>query len=191
MTIGKIFITRHGYDPEFGKHIKDPYLYKDSPSIGACRPDVREKVKKGDHIFVISGKVEQAPQLVLGGFEIEEKMHAREAFKLFPQQRLHKREDGQLDGNIIVNGRGAQHRFDNHSNFTRRINNYIIGTNCLTLLKPAEMALGRTETLEALRDILKKKGARPIDVVGRWGSWLTETQIMQLRDWLRSVKSRS
>jgi hypothetical protein len=24
--IGKIFITRSGYDPQLGKHVKDPYL---------------------------------------------------------------------------------------------------------------------------------------------------------------------
>ena len=24
--VGKIFITRSGYDPQVGKHIKDPYL---------------------------------------------------------------------------------------------------------------------------------------------------------------------
>ena len=24
--VGKIFITRSGYDPQLGKHVKDPYL---------------------------------------------------------------------------------------------------------------------------------------------------------------------
>ena len=32
---GKIIITRTGYDPEFGKHIKDPYLGP-NPSLGAA-----------------------------------------------------------------------------------------------------------------------------------------------------------
>jgi hypothetical protein len=189
-VIGKIFITRHGYDPEFGKHVKDPCL-GETPSIGACRPDVRKQLSKGDHIFVISGKIEQAPQVVLGGFQIESKIHALEAFERFPEQRLHKRPDGQLDGNVIVNGRGKQHRLDNHSNFDARLNNYVIGTNCVALVRPAELALGRLETLDVLREIFKKNGSRPIDIVGRWGSRVTETQALQLRDWLSSVKSRA
>jgi hypothetical protein len=76
--VGKIFITRSGYDPELGKHVKDPYL-GDSPTLGACRPDIREKLKLGDHIFVISGKVPNANQFVMGGFEIESKIPAIQA----------------------------------------------------------------------------------------------------------------
>jgi hypothetical protein len=189
-VIGKIFITRSGYDPEYGKHVKDPYLGPD-PSIGACRPDVRKQLVKGDHIFVISGKVEAVPQLVLGGFEIDAKIPALEAYKRFPEQRLHRLNDGQLAGNVIVNSRGRQHRLDNHNHFKQRIVNYVIGKNCLALVKPAEMALGRAQTLDVLRDILKKRGARPVDIVGRWGCRLTEDQVLQLRDWLRSVKARA
>jgi hypothetical protein len=35
--VGKIFITRSGYDPQLGKHVKDPYLGP-CPTLGACRP---------------------------------------------------------------------------------------------------------------------------------------------------------
>ena len=37
--IGKIFITSSGYDPQLGKHVKDPYLGPNA-SLGACRPDI-------------------------------------------------------------------------------------------------------------------------------------------------------
>ena len=93
--IGKIFITRTGYDPQLGKHIKDPYLGP-QPSLGACRPDIRKRLREGDHIFVISGKVPQANQFVMAGFEIEAKIDATEAYRLFPEQRLRQRQDGQL-----------------------------------------------------------------------------------------------
>jgi hypothetical protein len=59
--IGKIFITRSGYDPQLGKHVKDPYLGA-NPTLGACRPDVRRQLNEGDHIFVISGK--KSPRLM-------------------------------------------------------------------------------------------------------------------------------
>jgi hypothetical protein len=59
--VGKIFITRTGYDPHLGKHVTDPYLGP-CPTLGACRPDVRKQLSRGDHIFVISGRVPVAPQ---------------------------------------------------------------------------------------------------------------------------------
>src|SRR3712207_4622763 len=45
--VGKIGITRTGYDPEAGKHVKDPYLGP-CPALGACRPDIREQLGVGD-----------------------------------------------------------------------------------------------------------------------------------------------
>ncbi len=73
--IGKIFVTSSGYDPEKGKDVKDPYLGP-NPSLGACRPDIREQLQRGDHLFVVSGKVRNVDQVVLGGFEIAEKISA-------------------------------------------------------------------------------------------------------------------
>jgi len=88
--IGKIFITGSGYDPQLGKHVKDPYLGP-NPTLGACRPDVREKLKEGDHLFFISGKLRNVNQFVMGGFEIGEKIDAMAAYERFPGLRLHLR----------------------------------------------------------------------------------------------------
>ena len=164
--VGKIFITRSGYDPQLGKHVKDPYLGP-CPTLGACRPDVRKQLPKGDHIFVISGKVPVAPQFVMAGFEIAEKMDARTAYEQFPEHRLHRLPDGQLDGNIIVRSDGKQHELDDHASFDERIQNYVIGTNMIALDSSPEIAKGREETLEALCEILHKRGSSPVEVVGR------------------------
>jgi hypothetical protein len=185
--IGKIFITRSGYDPELGRHVKDPYLGA-NPSLGACRPDIRKQLRPGDHIFTISGKVREAPQFVMVGFEIASKISANDAYKSLPARRLHLLKDGQLDGNIIVDSRGRQHRLDDHQTFDRRTDNYILGTNEVVLATPEEIARGRRETLEALQEILKVKGSAPIDIVGRWGKKLVEDQVLQLRRWLLSIK---
>lgn len=186
--IGKIFITSSGYDPQLGKHVKDPYLGPDA-SLGACRPDIRRKVKEGDHIFVISGKLPNVRQFVMGGFEVAEKIDAQQAYKRFADQRLHLRDDGQLTGNIIVDANGAQHQLDNHdpATFTKRISNYIVGTNSIALVKPEEIALGREQTLDALREIIKKSGGSPWEIVGHYGAQLTEEQVNQLREWLLSL----
>jgi hypothetical protein len=185
--IGSIFITRSGYDPQLGRHIKDPTL-DNPPSLGACRPDIRRRLAPGDHLFVISGKVKDADQFVIGGFEIEEKIDAQEAYRRFPEQRLRRREDGQLTGNIIVDARGHQRELDDHATFARRLPNYLVGRNAISLVTPAEIALAREQTLEVLRDIFQRNGASPWAVVGRFGRQLTEAQIMQLREWLYSVK---
>ena len=185
--VGKIFITSTGYDPQLGKHVNDPYLGP-GPTLGACRPDLRRRLSEGDHIYVVSGKVTGAEQFVMGGFEIEAKVDAREAYERFPQHRLRLRSDGQLTGNIIVNARGEQHELDDHTSFSSRINNYIVGKDPIALQTSPEIAQGRAETLEALQDILRKKGDSPIRVVGRWGSDLSEAQVLDLRDWLARVK---
>lgn len=186
--VGKIFITRSGYDPEVGKHVKDPYL-GEQPTLGACRPDVRKQLKKGDHIFVISGKVPTFNQFVMGGFEIEAKLPAVEAYGRFPEHRLRRLSDGQLTGNIIVGPDGRQHELDDHNSFDKRIKEYVIGTNVIALSTHEEIEEGRMQTLEALREILRKNGKAAIDVVGRWGTTLSEDQIAQLRKWMLSLKA--
>jgi hypothetical protein len=188
--IGKIFITSSGYDPQFGKHIKDPYLGP-NPTLGACRPDIREKLKKGDHLFFLSGKLRNVNQFVMGGFEVGAKIDAKTAYERFPGLRLRLREDGQLDGNIIVDENGSQHPLDNHKSFDRRIKNYIVGSNEICMETPEEIALAREQTLEMLRDIFGKNGKSPWDIVGHLGSDLTDAQIFRLREWLQSLKSRA
>jgi hypothetical protein len=187
--IGKIFITSSGYDPQLGKHVKDPYLGPNA-SLGACRPDIRRQVEEGDHIFVISGKLPNIRQFVMAGFEVEKKIDAQQAYQMFPEQRLRLRDDGQLTGNIIVDANGAQHQLDNHdpAKLVKRVSNYVVGTNGIALIKPAEIALGREQTLDALREILKKNGGSPWEIVGHYGSQLTEKQVHQLREWLRSIR---
>lgn len=185
--IGEIFITRSGYDPQMGKAVKDPYL-GDVPSLGICRPDIRKRVVPGDFIFVVSGKVPGIQQYVIGGFEVEDKIHAMTAFRRFPEQRLRQLKDGEVAGNVIVNSRGQQHRLDEHKGFQRRIDNYVVGKNTIALTAPDEIARGRAETVDVLREIMRKPGRAPINIIGR-GSKLTEEQALQLRDWLYSVKS--
>lgn len=188
--IGKIFITRTGYDPVLGKHVKDPYL-GEIPSIGACRPDFREKLMEGDHLFVISGKVPKANQFVMGGFEVYKKIHAKQAYHEYPEQRLKEMEDGQLDGNIILDDGFEQHKLDDHNSFDRRIKNYIVGKNPIVVQTPEEISRCRAETMDALCEIIKPKKQNPkipIDVVGRWGSEINERQIGALHDWISSIK---
>ncbi len=184
--VGKIVITRTGYDPEAGKHVKDPYLGL-CPTLGACRPDIREQLGVGDHIFVVSGKVQGVDQFVMGGFEIAEKIHTTEAYERFPHLRLRKLEDGQLTGNIIVDARGRQHELDDHKNFERRVENYVVGKNLIVLSTPGEIAQGREHTLEVLRKIFQSDGKTLREVMGRCRN-LSEEQVLKLRSFLETLK---
>ena len=185
--IGKIIVTSSGYDPEKGKHIKDPYLGP-NPSLGACRPDIREKLQVGDHIFLVSGKVRNTAQIVLGGFEVAEKISAMEAYDRFPEQRLKRLPDGQVSGNVIVDAYGNQHELDHHDDFAQRIDNYLGGTNPIALATTEEFAEGRRLTLEILRDVFARKGNSIRELIGRCRN-LTEKQILKLRELLEAVKN--
>jgi len=187
---GRIFITRQGYDPALGKHVKDPYLGA-NPSIGACRPDVRRQVPIGGQVFLISGKIPQRPQFVMGGLEVAEKVPMREAYDRFPEQRLHLRPDGQKGGNIIMDSSGRQHDLDDHRNFANRIDNYVVGCKPISLVTEQEITLGRQETLDALRAILRSNGNTPHAIVGHYGKTLDEQQASALRAWLESIKKRA
>jgi len=186
---GYAFITSNGYDPGKGKLVKDPYL-GDTPSLGACMPHVRRQVQPGDHIFVVSGKVPDVKQYVIGGFEVAEKIHATDAYKRFPEQRLHLTEEGQLAGNVIIDARGQRHALDRHpvTHFENRLENYIVGRNPIVLATPEEIARAREETIYMLRFILGKSGKFPINVIGRC-SKLDAFQVLELRNWLLSLKS--
>lgn len=187
--IGKMFVTSSGCDPVEGKHVKDPYLGPKA-SLGACRPDIRKQVQKGDHVFVVSGKVPDVAQVVLGGFEVAEKISAIQAYERFPEQHLRRLPNGQVTGNVIVNAKGEQHELDHHAKdtFDRRIENYLVGTNPIVLLTLEEIAEGRLRTLEILRDVFGKKGNSVRDIIGR-ASNMTEKQVYRLRTLLDAVKN--
>ena len=170
--VGKIYITSSGYDPKCGKHVNDPYL-DGEPSLGACRPDLRKSVKSGDFIFTISGKLQQSlstNQYVMCGFEVVEKITALDAYFRFPSQRLRLRDDGQLDGNVIVDETGRKHPLDQHTvgaKFDNRCENFVVGKNLIMPESSGEISRAREQTMEILCRILGKLGKQPFDLIGR------------------------
>lgn len=187
---GYIYITSTGYDPERGRSLQDPYLGP-VPTFSACMPNIRRLVVPGDHVFVVSGKVPGVQQLVMAGFEVAQKLKTMlDAYQRFPALRLHRAEDGEVVGNIAVQANGRQHPLDTHdpATFRNRIRDYVIGRNPVALTEPHEIARGRAETMSILREILGKRGSRPIDVLGRW-SKLDELQALEIRDWLFTIKA--
>ncbi len=188
---GYIYITGTGTDPSLRSNLNDP-LFTRVPTLGACMPNVRRFVTKGDWIFVISGKVAGAEQYVVGGLQVEEKIDALAAYRRFPDNRLTMTTGGLVMGNVIVQADGTQHPLDGHpaETFRERVKNYVVGGNSIALSTPQEVELGRQQTLGKLGDILgRRRGAnRVIDAMGRW-SKLDEPQVAQMLDWLSGIKA--
>jgi len=184
---GYIYPMFKGADPGMGWQMTDPILGK-TPTLGACMPQIRRAVVPGDMIFSISGRVNGVHQYVVGGFEVAEKIDALAALARFPENKQRKLDDGRLAGNIIINADGSRSEVDYHTNFERRLDNYVVGRRPVVLTKPAEIEQAREETLGVLADVFGKKADRLFDITGRWRR-LDEKQVEKLLTWMRDVKT--
>jgi hypothetical protein len=128
-------------------------------------------------------------QVVLGGFEVAEKISAIEAYERFPEQRLRLLPNGEVTGNVIVSAEGKQHALDHHDRrkFDQRIENYLVGTNPIALLTLEEIEEGRLRTLEILQEVFGKNGDSIREIMGRNRN-MTEIQVDKLRKLLDEVK---
>lgn len=185
---GDIFITSTGYDPERGYPIKDPSL-EGVPTLGACMPNIRRRIIPGDHLFVVSGKLPNTQQFIIGGFRVVEKIDHLLAYHRFPEKRLRRTADGAITGNVIVDETGAQHPLDHHKNFDSRIENYLVGSDPLVFTMPAEIARARSESLDVLRYLSGKRDATSaFNALGRGGRKLSDEQVGELLAWMESIK---
>ena len=183
---GYIYTMYQGADPGRGWILNDPIFGK-YPTLGACVPNIRRAVEIGDYLFFVSGRIPSERQFVVGGFKVKEKISALAAYRRFPENRIHRHENGQILGNVIVDASGKQHPDDKHTNFARRVENYIVGGNPVVLESDVEILRSRNETLPVLEQIFGKQGNRVFDVIGRHRR-LNESQVGELLSWLEEVK---
>jgi len=186
---GYMYITSTGADPAALNNLNDP-LFTKVPTLGACMPNIRRLVERGDYIFVISGKIPGIQQYVIGGLRVAERIGALAAYKRFPENRLHLDTEGRLQGNVAVDGHGRKHPLDTHdaATFAERVKNFVIGDQAVALKTPREVELGRAQTLQKISQVLGKRGNRLIDVNSRW-SKLDERQVGEVWDWLKGIKA--
>jgi hypothetical protein len=86
-----------------------------------------------------------------------------------------------------VNPDGSQHPEDKHTNFERRLENYIVGSESIMLDNPGEIERGRAETVTTLSRIFDRQGNRVFDIIGR-SRKMDAQQVDELRGWLESLK---
>ena len=92
---GYIYSMFAGADPGKGWVLTDP-IFQPKPTLGACVTNIRRLVVPGDYIFVVSGRIPDVRQYVVGGFRVEQKIDALAAYKQFPENRLRESERGVL-----------------------------------------------------------------------------------------------
>ena len=182
---GYIYTMGAGADPGKGWVMNDP-IFGDVPTLGACVPNIRRAVEVGDYIFVVSGKVQQVQQFIVGGLRVDEKISALAAYKRFPEYRLNLGDDGNLRGNIIVDGKGQHHPLDGHNNFERRIQNYIVGKDPIVLERPSEQQAAREDTVNFLSHLFGKKGRQVFEIIGRHRK-MDEAQVKRTINWLKEI----
>jgi hypothetical protein len=184
---GYIYTMAAGADPGYGWTLNDPIFGK-VPTLGACVPNIRRVVLPGDYIFVVSGRIPNVQQFVVGGFEVSEKINALAAYKRFPENRLRLNSVDQVEGNIISNSKGEHHELDDHDNFDKRIENYIVGRNPVNLTSKSEFDAAREDTVDTLGRVFGRKGQRVFDIIGRHRK-MDDSQVKKLVEWLESIKS--
>jgi hypothetical protein len=193
MDMSSYIFVSPGSDPGMGRPLVDPALSSARPTMGTCRPDLRRLVKLGDQIFVVSGSMGRlVSQYVIGGLEVHDKLpNQMAAFQRYPEHQIHFNEAGQRLGNIIVTADGAHDPRDDHGNFDRRIQNYLVGKNPVVLETEREIALGREHSVEILSRVFDKPAARRVkDVIGRMRK-LSDEQAGRLREALMQIKAEA
>ena len=184
---GYIYTMYKGADPANGWKMNDP-IFKGIPTMGACRPDIRRSLEMGDYVFAISGRVINVKQHVVGSFEVAQKIDALSAYKRFPENRLQQSEEGIISGNIIVDENGLQIPFDKHTNYKKRLENYIVGVNPLFFEKEAEMKKAKDESIQVLNSIFGKEEDSIFKIIGRFGKKLDQAQVNGLLEWMNKIK---
>ncbi len=184
---GYIYSMYKGADPSNGWVMNDP-IFGTPPTLGSCVPNLRRNVEVGDWVFVVSGRINAARQYVVGGFQVDAKIDQLTALERFPELAVRRDAKGHVIGNIIVNPDGSQRAEDNHTNFERRLENYLIGGEWIEIQGESQVESARAETLLVLSKIFKKEGNRPFDIIGRMRR-MESDQVNQLRSWLIEVQA--
>lgn len=183
-----IYISSSSSDPGAGRPLNDP-LFGAVPTLGACVPNLRRQVTKGDWVFVVSGRRANVQQYLIGGIRVSEKISAIAAYQRFPEYRMSRSDKGHLIGNVPVDGKGRQHPLDNHApdGFDRRVENYLVGDRSVHLSDENEIDIGRGRTLNFLSGLRNRPANRVIDVIGR-ASKLEDEEVKKILAWFDQIK---
>ncbi len=165
----------------------DPHFWTNPPTWGICRNDLRRKTDVGDYVFFVLGKGAELPQMIFGYMRVAEKISHTEAYHRadLVDKRMGNKNP---NGNIIIDDCGAYNRFDagvHRDIFDKIKREYVVGdSSCSRFHSPHEIKMLAPEFPEHVRNIFGRGGDRPIDIISRYGTELTEPQVTELLKWL-------
>ncbi len=165
----------------------DPHFWTQPPTWGICRNDLRRKADPGDYVFFVLPINAKHPQCLFGYLRVAEKITHMAAFqrKALRRKRMGKRSP---NGNIIVDEFGGYNRFDegaHHHIFEKVKREYAVGDlGHSRLLSESEITKLAPDFLRFLRLLFGKPGARPFDLISRYGRQLSEHQVQAVLKWV-------
>jgi hypothetical protein len=168
----------------------DPHFWKNPPTWGICRNDLRRKAEEGDYIFFVLPKNAKHPQSIFGYLRVA-KIISHMAAYWHADLRSKRMANKNPNGNIIVDHLGNYNRFDGgvHRGIFEKVKQrYVIGdAACSRFLTDFEIKRAAPGFVKALSVILGKRGKTPIELISRYGCELSASQVEQIVAWLKSV----
>ena len=168
----------------------DPHFWKDPPTWGICRPDIRRKVNLGDYVFFVLPKHGRHPQMIFGYLKVKDKIDHLTAFNQV--YLFHKRmgNNQNPNGNIIVDSSGKYNTADagvHRHNFHKIKKEYVIGDDTDKLFLDAhEINRKAPLFISTIQNIIGKKGNRAVDIISRYGKTLSSSQVLALLKWMKT-----
>ena len=167
-----------------------PHFWSDPPTWGICRFDFRASLGPGDYVFFVLPSKSALPQMIYGYLKIEEIISHFDAYHR-PNLTAKRMGNKNPNGNIIVDATGSYNRFDggqHQPNFEKIKEHYAIGSvegsKFLTEGRIVAKAPGFQTALNSV--FSTPKASTPIGVISRKGRVMTDAQVAQLLDWVRT-----
>lgn len=168
----------------------DPHIWSKPYTWGICRPDLRERVKKGDYVFYVLGANAKLPQMIFAYFKVQEIISHVDAY--FRPTLISKRmADRRINGNIIVDYFGNYNIYDKNyhrDNFDRIKKRYAVAdmSNSRVFSKK-EIIKKAPEFVKLLNNIFNKSGNKPIDIISKAGiQYISKSKVDKILNWLNN-----
>jgi len=173
---------------EVGQLDNDPHFWESPPTWGICRPDYQNTILVGDYAFYVLPKSAPYPQMIFAYLKVKEKTTHEEAYKR-PELKSKRMSDKNPNGNIIVDANGDYNVHDKNMHrdrFKKIKKNYIIGDEKDSeLLTENKISTLEPEFMNILKEVFKKDGEKPYDIISKAGRRMNEKQVHKLLNWLK------
>lgn len=164
----------------------DPHFWTQPPTWGICRNDLRASANVDDVVFFVLPRNGRLPQSIFGYLTIERIITHSQAYAT-PSLKADDEQDAKGQHHCERDGRVQRPDRRDHEHIFHKIKlRYAVGNVSQSrLLTPAEICKLVPSFVEKISQVLGKSGSRPIDIISRWGAFLSPSQVNELLAWLK------